>query len=123
MVSCDAVLGTQPRSGAIYVAQGVSLGNPNRITASRGAATSIGRVLRSIDVDAPRLFRRGGNSQRLRIGLRRLRRSAAPLAAGSPHPPRLEAAAPLHSSFFRRPPGGANWASKPRRNGSTRGCV
>src|SRR5258708_38616829 len=103
MVSCDAVLGTQPRSGAIYVAQGVSLGNPNRITASRGAATSIGRVLRSIDVDAPRLFRRGGNSQRLRIGLRRLRRSAAPLAAGGRHARRLEAGAPLLSLLFPRP--------------------
>ena len=65
-----------PRSGAIYVVHGVSLGNPDRITSSRGAAASQA-VSRRADVAAPRRFSWPPFSQRSRVGLNRLRRSAA----------------------------------------------
>src|SRR5260221_5265646 len=70
-----------PRSGAIYVAQRVSVGEVGFRKTSRGAATS--RQSARIDVAAPRLGLMWAISQGLRRGPRRLRRSAATKPSGN----------------------------------------
>ena len=109
-LGCDALQGKQPRSGAIYVAQGVSLGNLNRKPASRGAATSTGRVRRSIDAAAPRLFTHDNqfpNADALGYvdcaAPRRLRRQDAAKGGRMPPDQPLEGGAPAACRC--RPPG------------------